>query len=131
MPRPLLISSQEDYLIWVFLIEIHIFNDKQCRSRSVQKPTDLDLHCLPRQGMTCSVREGLKGTNLLRWRANSFLGDKFVPFRVYIPFHKRTLFCFFLFCFLFCFVFLFCIFFFFFFFFFFFIKKCFNATQIQ
>ena len=34
MPRPLLISSQSDYLIRV-LIEIYIFNDKQCRSRSV------------------------------------------------------------------------------------------------
>ena len=47
MPRPFLISSQSDYLIHVFLfvfflfflfvffIEIHIFNDKQCRTRSV------------------------------------------------------------------------------------------------
>ena len=26
----------------------------------VQKPTDLDLHCLLRQGMSCSAREGLK-----------------------------------------------------------------------
>ena len=25
----------------------------------LQKPTDLDLHCLLRQGMTCSAREGL------------------------------------------------------------------------
>ena len=33
MPRPLLISSPSDYLIQV-LTEIHIFNDKQCRSRS-------------------------------------------------------------------------------------------------
>ena len=24
------------------------------------KPTDLDLHCLLRQGMSCSTREGLK-----------------------------------------------------------------------
>ena len=24
-----------------------------------QKPTDLDLHCLLRQGMLCSAREGL------------------------------------------------------------------------
>ena len=24
------------------------------------KPTDLDLHCLLRQGMSCSAREGLK-----------------------------------------------------------------------
>ena len=26
----------------------------------LQKPTDLDLHCLLRQGMSCSAREGLK-----------------------------------------------------------------------
>ena len=26
---------------------------------SLQKPTDLDLHCLLRQGMMCSAREGL------------------------------------------------------------------------
>ena len=26
----------------------------------LQKPTDLDLHCLLRQGMACSAREGLK-----------------------------------------------------------------------
>ena len=25
-----------------------------------QKPSDLDLHCLPRQGMPCSAREGLR-----------------------------------------------------------------------
>ena len=25
------------------------------------EPTDLDLHCLLRQGMSCSVREGLSG----------------------------------------------------------------------
>ena len=40
-------------------MEIHIFNDKQCRSRSIQKPTDLDQHCLLRQNMSCLVREGL------------------------------------------------------------------------
>ena len=44
-----------------FLIGIHIFNDKLCRSRSVGfQPTDLDLHCLLRQGMSCSAREGLR-----------------------------------------------------------------------
>ena len=26
----------------------------------LQKPTDLDLHCLLRQGMSCSAKEGLK-----------------------------------------------------------------------
>ena len=25
----------------------------------LKKPTDLDLHCLLRQGMSCSAREGL------------------------------------------------------------------------
>ena len=29
-----------------------------------QKPTDLDLHCLLRQGMLCSAREGLTGSNV-------------------------------------------------------------------
>ena len=40
-------------MIWI-MIEIYIFNDKQCT-----KPTDLDLHCLLRQSMSCSAREGL------------------------------------------------------------------------
>ena len=30
----------------------------------LQKPTDLDLHCLLRQGMLCSAREGLRSTFL-------------------------------------------------------------------
>ena len=29
-----------------------------------QKPTDLDLHCLLRQSMSCSAREGLKQENI-------------------------------------------------------------------
>ena len=28
----------------------------------LKKPTDLDLHCLLRQGMSCSAREGLSMT---------------------------------------------------------------------
>ena len=40
-----------------------MLNDKQCRSRSVgffmKKPTDLGLHSLLRQSMSCSAREGL------------------------------------------------------------------------
>ena len=34
-----------------------------CRSRSIGffRRSDLDLHCLLRQGMTCSARDGLKG----------------------------------------------------------------------
>ena len=29
-----------------------------------QKPTDLDLRCLLRQGKLCSAREGLRGLNI-------------------------------------------------------------------
>ena len=47
IPLPLLFFSQSDYVIKVVHTNT-IFNDKQCRSRSVQKPTDLDLHCLQR-----------------------------------------------------------------------------------
>ena len=62
MPRPLLISSQSDYLIrffdrnsriWWQTVQIQI-------SWLLQKPTDLDLHCLLRQGMSCSVKLGLR-----------------------------------------------------------------------
>ena len=39
----------------------------------LQKPNDLDLHCLLRQGMSCSAREGLK---LLDLFANSVDSDQ-------------------------------------------------------
>ena len=32
----------------------------------IQKPTDLDLHCLLRQGMSRSAREGLKVLQIFR-----------------------------------------------------------------
>ena len=32
----------------------------------LQKPTDLDLHCLLKQGMSCSAREGLNIYSLER-----------------------------------------------------------------
>ena len=44
-------SSQSDYFIRVFDRNSYI---------KWQKPTDLDLHCLLRQGMSCSARETLK-----------------------------------------------------------------------
>ena len=41
------------------------------------KPTDLDLHCLLSQGMSCSAREGLNtnGTNssLTRWKISKVM----------------------------------------------------------
>ena len=57
MSRPLLISSQSDYLIQVFdRTSDYLMTNS---ADSDQKPTDLDLHCLLRQGMLCSAREGL------------------------------------------------------------------------
>ena len=51
MPCPLLISSQSDYFIW-HTVQIQI-------NWLLKKPTDLDLHSLLRQGLSCSAREGL------------------------------------------------------------------------
>ena len=57
--RPLLISSQSDYLIQVCDRNSH--NQWQTMQIQIswllQKPTDLDLHCLLNQGMSCSARE--------------------------------------------------------------------------
>ena len=41
------------------LIQIYIINAKQCRSRSVQKPSDLDLYCWQRQGISGLILAGL------------------------------------------------------------------------
>ena len=62
MPHPFLIFSQSDYLIWVFDRNSHIqWQTVQIQiSWLLQKPTDLNLHCLLGQGMSCSAREGLK-----------------------------------------------------------------------
>ena len=43
----------------------------------LQKPTDLDLHCLLRQGMLCSAREGLiyivlSVTNVSEWTDSKY-----------------------------------------------------------
>ena len=61
MPHPLLISSQSDYLIRVFDRNSQIYwQTAQIQiSWLLEKPTDLNLHCLLRLGMSCSAREGL------------------------------------------------------------------------
>ena len=67
MPRPLLILP--DQFAWSRLvIQIQILNGKQCRSRSVQKPTDLDLHCLQRQGISGFSRTRVNEPFGLSWR---------------------------------------------------------------
>ena len=43
------------------MLEIHILNDNKCQTVQIQiswllqKPADLDLHCLLREGMSCSA----------------------------------------------------------------------------
>ena len=59
--------------IWLFcnpfLIEFHIFNDKQCRSRSAGffRSQLIWIYSLLRKGMSCSAREGLITELLLRF----------------------------------------------------------------
>ena len=78
MPRPLLISSQSDYLIRVFDRNTHIWwQTVQIQiSWLLQKPTDLDLHCLLRQGMSCSAREGLIMVLILLHSLESIFSSK-------------------------------------------------------
>ena len=41
-------------------MQVHILNDKLCRSELDQKPTGLDLHCLQRQGISGFSRTRVK-----------------------------------------------------------------------
>ena len=59
MPRPLLISSQSDYLIRFFDRNSTYSMTNNADPAQLASPTDLDLHCFLRQGMSCSAREGL------------------------------------------------------------------------
>ena len=77
MPRPLLIFSQSYYLIQIVVINSHTqWQTVQIQiSWLLQKPTDLGLHCLPRQSKLCAAREGLKSfilvNNLKKKKSNS------------------------------------------------------------
>ena len=61
MPRPLLIFSQSDYLIQFFVINLHTWwQTVQIQiSWLLQKPTDLDLHCLQNMVYPGSAGQGL------------------------------------------------------------------------
>ena len=54
MPRPLLIFSQSDNLIQIVAIKSHTYWQTVPIQISwlLKKPTDLDLHCLQRQGIS-------------------------------------------------------------------------------
>ena len=62
MSHPLLIFSQSDYLILIVALNLHT----QCQTVQIQiswllqKPTDLDLHCLQRQVYPGSAGQGLR-----------------------------------------------------------------------
>ena len=62
MPLPLLIFSQSDYLILIVAINLHThWQTVQIQiSWLLQKPTDLDLHCLQRQGISGLSRTRVK-----------------------------------------------------------------------
>ena len=62
MPHPLLIVSQSDYLIWIDAINSHTkWQTVQIQINWIlQKPTDLDLHCLQRQGISGFSRTSRK-----------------------------------------------------------------------
>ena len=62
MPHPLLIFSQPDYLIWIVAINSRtLWQIVQIQiSWLLQKPTDLDLHCLQRQGISGFSRAKVK-----------------------------------------------------------------------
>ena len=62
MPCLLLIFSQSDYLIWIIALNPHIWRQTVQIQISwlLQKPTDLDLHCLQRQGISGFSRTRVK-----------------------------------------------------------------------
>ena len=71
-PRPLLIFSQSEWLIWIVPINSHTWwQTVQIQINwLLQKPTDLDLHCLLGQGMSCSAREGLRPLSVFGYGSN-------------------------------------------------------------
>ena len=54
MPHPLIIFSQSEHLIWIVDINSHTYwQTVQIQiSWLLKKPTDLDLHCLQKQGIS-------------------------------------------------------------------------------
>ena len=63
MPRPLLIFSQSEYLIGIVAINLHTSWQTvqiQISWLLLQKPSDLDLHCLQRQDISGFSRTRVK-----------------------------------------------------------------------
>ena len=75
MPRPCLIFSQSDDLIRIVVINSHTkWQTVQIQiSWLLQKPTDLDLHCLQRQGISGLSRTMVKQALMGRPKSRSNL----------------------------------------------------------
>ena len=72
------------------LIQIHTLNGKQCRARSVgQKPTDLDLHCLQRQGISGFSRTmvNIRCSIVFGWGLAFKNGDNLQMAKVYVSWY--------------------------------------------
>ena len=73
MPHPVQIVSQSDSLIQI--IDINSHTDWQTAQIQIswlrQKPIDLDLNCLLKQGMSCLAREGFSGTRCWNTRTTA------------------------------------------------------------
>ena len=69
MPRPLLIFSQSGYLIQIVVINLHTWwQTVQIQiSWLLQKPTDLDLHCLQNRIYPGSAGQGLNSFSDNLW----------------------------------------------------------------
>ena len=70
-PRPLLIFSQSGYLIQI--ICWYKFTFWMANSADLQKPTDLDLHCLQRQGISRLSRTRVKYSMCLKQKSQASL----------------------------------------------------------
>ena len=67
MPHPFLIFSQSDYLIQIVDINSHTeWQTVQIQVSWLQKPTDLDLHCLQRQDISGFSRTRVKNPTTSR-----------------------------------------------------------------
>ena len=85
LPCPLLIFSQSDYLIQIVDINSHTeWQTVQIQiSWLLQKPTDLDLHCLQRQGMS-----GISRTRVNRVWSGTFIWSAYWILLDYFIHHK-------------------------------------------
>ena len=60
MPHPLLIFSQSDYLMQIVAINSYLMANSADPEQFLKKPTDLELHCLQKQGISGLIRTRVK-----------------------------------------------------------------------